>query len=86
MVFTSFSEGAIDSEQVATATAAITSDLTVATETETTSLLPSDLNTTNNVLSGLLSVLEAGLDDPEADDDPPVVVRVCEYVCMCVYI
>ena len=72
---TSFSEGTIDARQFATAAAAITLELTVATEPEAISLLPSDLNSTNNVLSGLLSVLEAEVDDPDAAPD-----TVCVFI------
>ena len=78
-------EGTIDSEQLATATAAITLDLTIATETENISLLPRDLNSTNNVLSGLLSVLEAGLNDQDSANEPPDMVSMC-YVCVYMYI
>ena len=41
--------------------AAITNQIVIATNATVVSLLPSDLNTTNNVLSNVISALEDGL-------------------------
>ena len=43
-------------------TASVTEQLMEATESETISLLPVDLNVTNNVMSGLIYVLESSLE------------------------
>ena len=41
--------------------ASLTTQLTVATETSGTSLLPSELNTTNTILSKVIDVLESSV-------------------------
>lgn len=43
-------------------TASVTEQLMEATESETISLLPVDLNVTNSVMSGLIFVLESSLE------------------------
>lgn len=43
-------------------TASVTEQLMEATESETISLLPVDLNVTNSVMSGLIYVLESSLE------------------------
>ena len=57
-----------DSPLFAAAAVVITAKLAVATEPEPISLLPTDLNTTNSVLSSVISSLESSLE--EASTDP----------------
>ena len=56
--------------QVLTQSAAITNQIVIATNVTVVSLLPSDLNTTNNVLSNVIGALEDGLSSGvEAPDE-----------------
>jgi len=58
-------------EQILSDSAALTGQLAVATDTDGISLLPMELNETNNILSSVIAVLENSLSNTTA---PPAEV------------
>ena len=62
------------------ASGALTAQLALVTTPQPVSLLPQDLNTTNNIITDILSVLEAGLEEGNASDSSSVRGSLLNYL------